>query len=339
MKYLSLLFLLILISCNSNKDNITLYLCDIEQDIITVKQTPVEVLNKEPLGHPFFINNIKDKYLVITDIDARDKGLYIYNIDNFKPLGVTGKLGEGPGEISYYHQPCEYKNGFLMKDSGKYQYYYYDITKIKDNLEYLPYSVTKFINTKLFPFYFKMTSDSTYVGMIGHITSNSTYEIEVAEGNIFNDSIKNLIDIPKEIDNHNLQFFFSASNNRIFLNYHYYHLFSIYDTQGKEIKQIYGSHKITKDRKKTHFSFAQTDGKDIYIPYNPEVSMFKDKRGRWDSKGYNKILHFDIDGNYINTLETKEYFELCTILPTKHQLLLYSSKSETPFTTIDYTNL
>ncbi|QZT38847.1 hypothetical protein K5X82_08080 [Halosquirtibacter xylanolyticus] len=165
------------------------------------------------------------------------------------------------------------------------------------------------------------------------------YEITIGKGNLFNDSINNIITIPEEIDNHNVQYFFSASNNRIFLNYHYYHLFSIYDTQGKEIKQIYGSHKITKDRKKTHFSFAQTDGKDIYIPYNPEVSKFKDKRGRWDFKGYNKILHFDIDGNYINTFETKEYFELCTILPTKHQLLLYSPKSNTPFTTIDYANL
>ncbi|QZT38842.1 hypothetical protein K5X82_08055 [Halosquirtibacter xylanolyticus] len=90
---------------------------------------------------------------------------------------------------------------------------------------------------------------------------------------------------------------------------------------------------------KNYFSIPQTDGKDIYIPFNLDDSKYKDKRGRIRTRGYNKILHFDINGNYINTLETEGYFKICTILPTKHQLLLYSPKSETPFTTIDYTNL
>ncbi|QZT38843.1 hypothetical protein K5X82_08060 [Halosquirtibacter xylanolyticus] len=175
MKYLSLLFLLILISCNSNNDNITLYLCDIEQKVINVKQTPVEVLNKEPLGHPFFIDNIKDKYLVITDIDARDKGLYIYNIDNFKPLGVTGKLGEGPGEISFYSLTVPYENGFIMQDNSKRLYYYYDINNAIEEKHYLPQEITQYTNKKIFPFHYKMLNESNYIGVIMKATSNSTY--------------------------------------------------------------------------------------------------------------------------------------------------------------------
>ncbi|MDC1105502.1 hypothetical protein OAT16_02280 [Prolixibacteraceae bacterium] len=340
MKFLNLLLLsLIIISCSTKNDNKKLYLCDIDQNKIAVKQTPVDILNKEPLGRPFFIDNIKDQYLVITDMEAYDKGLFIYDINNFTPLAATGILGEGPGEISFYSELAPYKDGIIMQDNSKLLYYYYDLNKAIQDKSYLPEEVVQYKNKKLFPFHYVMRSDSTYVGMVGHITSHSTYRIEVAKGNIFMDSIEHLIDIPQEIDNHNLQFFFSASNKRIFINYHYYDLFSIYDNDGKEIKQIYGSRKILKDVSKTHYNFAQTDGKDIYIPYNPDVSKHKDKRGRIKSTGYKMILHFDINGNYINTLKTDDSFEICTILPKKHQLLLYSPQSDTPFTTIDYANL
>ncbi|QZT38840.1 hypothetical protein K5X82_08045 [Halosquirtibacter xylanolyticus] len=236
MKYLSLLFLLILISCNSNNDNITLYLCDIEQDIITVKQAPVEVLNKEPLGHPFSIKNIDNRYLVIKDVEAADKGLYIYDINNFNLIDRTGKLGEGPGEISYYLNPIAYKDGFLMKDGSKHLFYYFNIPQIKIESDYLPTEVTKYPNKKHFPFTLKMTNDSDYIGAVATITSQSTFEIEIAKGNIFNDSIEHLIDLPKNVDNHNLQYFFTASKNRIMMSYQHYNIFSVYNNHGEIIK-------------------------------------------------------------------------------------------------------
>ncbi|QZT38849.1 hypothetical protein K5X82_08090 [Halosquirtibacter xylanolyticus] len=319
-------------SCKKNER--VIYLNQLKNKISIMKETPVKPLNKEQIGNTYLINNLHDKYLIINDTECTDNGLLIYDINNFKKLGATGKKGEGPGEISYYYKVIPYKHGFIMQDHSKNIVYYYDVVKAIKNQNYLPLELLHQKDIKDYPYFYRMLSDSLYVGVQARIGSSSNFEVNINKGNLYTGTYKKMISLPNEIDNNKLQCYFASYKNRIIITYFNYNLVSIYDIKGNLIKHIQGEVKLKKNKHKRYYGRPIGINNKLFIPSFYGDGYMKNSRGIIEEVGFNQLLCLDMNGNYIKTLKTSSNFYNAIPLPDKKRILLYRRKNDIAFTTI-----
>ncbi|QZE13660.1 TolB-like 6-bladed beta-propeller domain-containing protein [Halosquirtibacter laminarini] len=328
--YLFILLLSLLTSC-SNSPDYRYYLSDVPLKVVSKKGTPV-ALNETSFARRVICQG---RYLVFYNRDRVDQCIAIYDLRTLQPLGYTGIKGEGPGELTSAGEILPHKDGFLMIDYGKYLLYYFNIKEALSSKKYLPQTVGSFRKTQI-PANINMLNDSLYFGNNMLVLSGRDYQVDFVKGNLFTGEIEKKIQPNPKVNSLKLSACSCAPPHRYVVAYSQYYLLTFYNRSGEVIKEVYGEKELKKRPRHNYFGKPFWAGNDLFVGHQTGYSHVKDKRGRWKQTGAEEILHFDLEGNYIETIRLGCTISTFVVIPSSHQLLVHCIDGDNPFMLVSY---
>lgn len=281
-------------SCISNKDNvITLS----ERDNVVSVKNEVHEFN---IDDRLFGANTKiavlSKYLILSDCNASDTLIHIYDSKNFRHLVSTGKVGVGPNEIGRIGNVVvdEINRIFYVVDYTKYSMFAFNIDSlIEINDKYRPNLKWK-VPSHGFPNDFVVLNSDSAIGQIIEPIGTNDFAMNVAILNMNNGEISNPMNLNPDIKKKRFQLSASQKNNILVEAFSTYDMLTIANLQGKIICSIKG----TNDRKdKVYYTNVHIVGEYIY-------AVFSGKNHSEEEAFSSSLIDvFDFSGNYIKTFD------------------------------------
>lgn len=289
--------------------NFSKNIVDISKDVVNIKTDLL--LGQSEL-------RIVGKYLLVCDIFSDDEGFHFYDKNKLTYVGSGGRKGQGPGEIIRYKNiniiPNESdQNSFFVFDySQTVLYKYYIDSLLKDKL-YLPKKVFGFTKTNILSD-FILLNDTIFLGMGARTTSAFSFVREIVTLNVNTKKMEEFgYQNPEiiEFGGKNTHSFFagSRSKNRYVRSYLNQDLMTICDIEGKLVCDVYGPKwKGRKERRFdiNYFSKTKLCGNYIIAAYTGAYKWTLDETKRPRGIYAEKFLVFDLDGNYLKTLDVGE---------------------------------
>lgn len=247
-----------------------------------------------------------DNYLIISDPSSNDKLIHLFNKKNFDYLISTGFRGEGPEEITNIGHigVDEVHRKFYVNDHGKQLIFSYDLDSVLLASNYKPMIKMK-MNEKHFPVRYQYISDTLCLGLIINTIGDFDFKPTVAKWNMSTGEIKPMRYEHSEIEKKRICFAASIKHGIYVECYHYHDLMTICGLDGNLKYNIYGS---DWDNRKSNRTLYYADilfcGDKILVSYSGEDTFIKNQNGGVKSKCPTKFMIFDVNGNYLQTLET-----------------------------------
>lgn len=261
---------------------------------------------------------IVGNYLLVCDIFSLDEGFIFFDKKTLKYVGKGGKKGQGPGEIIRYKNvnliPNEQDSGsFFVFDFSQVLLYKYNVDSLLSDKLYRPKRVLGFKNTGIVSNFF-LLNDSIFVGLGSYATSSSSFITGVVKLDIAKKEIDEFgYNHPKvkEFGGNNTHSFFtgSKSKNRYVRAYLNQDLMTVCDVEGNLICNVYGSKWDGRKQKRfkvDYFRKSQLYHNYIIVAYNGGAADILDENKRPRGTYAKKFLVFDLDGNYLKTLDLGE---------------------------------
>ena len=282
--------------------------------IIDVKEQIKEVDTGDVLLSSHISPTIFGDYLGIIDPNSYDNMIYIFDNKTFKYLGSTCRRGQGPGEVVSIGNIMwnENRKEFYLPDYGSYKIYNFDMSQVLADSLYLP-SVKGNMNNKSFPGTIIYVNDTlSYVKVINP-TSVSSFEEEVGRWNLQTGEIQTFPYKHPGLKVYRYIITASVDDGIIVEANSRYDLFTILDLEGNLKCNIHGPNWNSDGDGKQHFGDVVTYKNYIISCY--DGSMWA------DAAKFKKCHVFDLDGNYIKTLNIGFGFNYFTVDKTNHRLI------------------
>lgn len=329
--YLLILFQILVLSCKSNavsETEISQYernnISEISDNIVDIE--PTIVFGKCDL-------NIIDDILVVRErYPLGEKGIHLFDKNSFKYLTSTGIIGRGPGEIANPGPVTTDKKRkcFWTPDHSKRVMYKFPLDSVL-NYEMFKPSEKHELNRELFLERFGFLNDSIAIGKAVHMTSNSSFEIVMAKLNLNNNVLQRFgYEHPEATGRRSNSFFNLSVKDNIYVScYLLCDLITICDLDGNLKYNIYGPGWFNGENDGNNYFFNVDFYKDrIFASYSGEYGTIIEgntKRG----KGPSRLIVFDLDGNYLETIETGfEFSDFCIDEDNDRVLFYFIDRSE-----------
>jgi hypothetical protein len=241
---------------------------------------------------------LMDDYLIIVDSHSFDKLIHLFDKNKFSYITGIADKGQGPNEITNmgYLATDEVNRKFYVNDHGKQRIFSYDLDSVLANPLYNMPEVKMKMNEKLFPDTYHYFNDTLSIGLIIEPIGVGDFAQFVGKWNMNTGEIRPMKYKHPEIKKKRITFAVSMEHGIYVECYHRQDLITICSLDGDLKHNIYGPN-------------WQSSGN---IHYYGNVVFCKDKivvaysGGGWLSDEYppTKFLIFDINGDYIKTLET-----------------------------------
>lgn len=277
--------------------------------VINVRDKIIEInTDQHPISNGGRTYLISD-YLIITDYKSNDELIHLYNKENFNYITATTFKGQGPGEISNMGTVVvnQAERIFYVTDHGKQIIFAYELDSVITNPSYTPYEKLK-INESLFLNDYAYINDTTCVGTAIKPTGVYGFEQSLVKWNMKTGKIKAFKYSHPKIEKKRVHFAVSTDHNIYVEGYNHHDLLTIGRLDNEELKfNIYG--KKWNDENSNRLVFYNKIcicGDKIVALYSSGDNNFpKDKEGDIISNYPSQFLLFDLEGNYIKTLETE----------------------------------
>lgn len=302
-----LYFLLVIIcyscSCNSETEKYQKQrdeVVDVRNGIKEIKVDDILINGNSQL---YLLNN----YLIISDPNSNDKLIHIFDKQNFSYIISAGNRGEGPNEITTMGHigVDEIHRKFYVNDHGKQLIFSFDMDSVLTNSNYMPELKMK-MDANLFPDKYQYINDTLCVGLIIKPIGNSDFKPTVSKWNMITGEIKPMTYEHPEIEKKRICFAESIEHGIYVECYHYYDLMTICGLDGSLKCNIYGPHWDNRiSNKILYYTDIVFCGNKILVSYSGEDTFSENQNGGVKSNSPTKFILFDIDGNYIKTLETR----------------------------------
>ncbi len=336
--------LLVLSGCRKDNNG-----TDIFQDernvLIDVENNIEDIANMEPVKYCAEIKII-DNLLLIKDVYATVKGIYIYDKNTFKHITNTGYIGKGPGELGVLGAivPLIHKDAFLITDFAKRVIYKFNMNEMLEDSTYLPVKIGNLDKIKPgigsdydFCWKLKSVNDTIFMGTGVRIRKSRIDEKFLASYNILSKNIKKFSNSKSPIKNPNrLKTFFSydisLKNELIVKAYSHSDLISFYDLNGNILYNIYGPEwNKNKSNKKIYFGSITITNKYIIASYTGENKFYFDDFKRPHYSWPTKFIIFDLKGKYIATIDTKHRMTAWCVDEENKRVIAYFDDSDIEF--------
>jgi hypothetical protein len=246
-----------------------------------------------------------DDYLVISNPQYMEGVIHLFNKKDFQYITSFGSIGQGPGEIANMGAIGinEAERLFYVSDHGKQNIVTYSLDSVLTNTFYMPVEKMK-MNENYFPSNYKYINDTLCVGLIIEPVGNSDFKQSVAKWNMNTGEIKPMKYEHPDTEKKRINFAVSMEKN-IYVESHYYvDLLTICDLDGNLKYNIYGDGiKSERTNKTLYYNKVEFCKDKIIASYSGGDTFSKDQNGI-KSNYPSKFFIFDINGNYIKTLET-----------------------------------
>lgn len=267
-----------------------------------VKEIEIEDVLIGSSAHLFLLSD----YMIISDIRSSDKLIHVFDKNNFNYVTSIGNRGEGPDEITNmgFIGIDEAKRVLYVSDHGKQKIFCYNIDSVIMDSLYIPW-VKMRMNAKQFPSEYQFINDSLCIGRVIEPIGNSNFKPSVAKWNMETGEIEFMKYEHPGIEKKRIVCTASKENELYAEFYSNYDLITICNFDGELICNIYGPG--WGDRKTTrtdYFSDGVFCDDKIFALYSGGDSFIQDKSGKIKSALPTKFLVFNLNGDYLKTLET-----------------------------------
>lgn len=301
MNRLVCLFLLI-VSCLGCSSNPTTEKHQGERDnIINVSDRIKKIVIEDVLISNFTSIGIIDKYLFITDYKSANELIHIFDKKDFKYVTSTGFRGQGPGEIANIGNIADDKmNGkFYVSDHGKNRIFSYDLDSAILDPAYLPVEKMK-MDGEIFPDRYVYLSDTLSIGIVIQVLGDSDYQPVMCRFNMRTGEITPMsYKVNPKVNKKRISFALSPENGIYVECYRPHDLMTICSLEGNLKYNIYGPNWDSDTESKDYFGPVVFCGDKIVALYSGENSFTKEMKSNLPTK----LMVFDLDGNYMKTLE------------------------------------
>lgn len=274
----------------TKRDNIV----DVHDQIKEIKLREVFLNNA---SRPF----VYDSYIILADYKSFDYIINVLRKTDFSYVGSFAKIGQGPGEITNVgHIAYDAENKkLLVSDHGKLKIFSYDLDSAIINPDYLPTEKQKMNNSQFISRYVYVNDTLSYGMCITPIGTNN-FKQSMGKLNMETGEIKLM-----EYENPKLKIkrFSSAVSLKhgVYVECHApYDLMTICSLEGDLKCNVYGPEWNEKTTDQQFFDEVIFCSDKIVARYSGDKIFAKDG----SLTPISKLLVFDINGNYIKTLET-----------------------------------
>ncbi len=274
-------------------------------NVVDVSEKLVEIELNDLLvnggASPYIIGD----YLVIKDSKSDDKLIHIFNKYFFGYISSVLQLGRGPGEISNIGTVAfnESDNQLFVTDHSKKCVFAYNMDSLLLNPLHVPFVKTR-LDEKFIMVRYHYISDTMTIGELIEPTSNSTFRQSMAKWNMTSGAIEKMPYEHPNIDIENKRFSFAVSEKYgLYVEcYDYHDLMTICSLDGELKYNIYGDKWATKETKNVLYY-----GYGVAFCGDKILALYLGEENEEDSGSSvypTKFLVFDLNGDYIKTLET-----------------------------------
>ena len=240
--------------------------------------------------------------LVIVDRKSDGSLIYIFDKNTFSYITSAGKLGRGPGEISSMGdvEYDEIKNELLVTDHTKQCVFSYNMDSLLINPLHLPYEKTK-LDVTAFIIRYVYINDTLSIGELIEPTGNCTFRESLAKWNMVSGALEKMPYEHPDIEEKRISFAVSEKYGIYVEGYNYHDLMTICSLDGNLKYNVYGNKWDSKNSKKmVYYAFGLAFcGDKILAMYMGENNINDNGTAAYATK----FLVFDINGDYIETLE------------------------------------
>ena len=296
------IFLIIIIFGGCSSSSSTEKKQNKRNNIINVHNRIKEIVIEDLLINNFSVPLLVNNYLFINDYKSENECIHIFDKNNFKYITSTALKGQGPGEIARIGHIAEDKvnRKFYVSDHGKNKIFSYDLDSVITDPEYLPIEKMK-MNAGLFPNDYIYISDTLSIGVTIQPLGNSDFNPVVGKFNMKTGEIKHMsYTIHPEVKKKRICFDISMEHGIYVECYAPHDLMTICSLNGDLKYNIYGPNWDTETHGIYHFGPVKFCNNSIVALYSGEKILNKEGRSNFPTK----FLVFDLDGNYLKTLET-----------------------------------
>ena len=257
-----------------------------------------------------------DQYLIIIDSEPWDKVIHLFDKNSFNYITSTADRGPGPRELTIPGEMGvnEADRIFYVSDHGKQLIYCFALDSVLASPHYFPTETIR-MNRTQFPSNYLYFNDTLSIGRFIQPIGNNDYRPGVARWNMRTGEVKFLNkNAHPKIERKRITFSASFEYGVFVECYLYHDLMTLCDLDGNLKYYIYGSKWDTATQNSNFFrSVAFCRDKIVALYVDGQPTLIKDKDGGISRGDYpTKFIIFDINGDYIQTLETGyKIFHFC----------------------------
>jgi len=237
-------------------------------------------------------------YLIIGDYRSSNNQIHIFDKNNFSYLTSTGKIGQGPDEITVLGNigVDEARGKFYVSDHGKMKIFSYDMDSVLKCTSYSP-RIKSDMNMTRFPDKYQYISDTMSVALMIEPTSVSTFNMAVSKWNLKDGTFSSMPYQHPKITKKRISFAASMEHNLYVECYNYYDLMTICSLDGSLKCNVYGPQWSAKESNKIHCYG------DVIFCGDKIVAAYSGKKNFSDDYYPTQLLVFDLEGNYLKTMD------------------------------------
>lgn len=239
------------------------------------------------------------EYILILDVRSYDKLLHVIDKKNFKYLYSGIKKGRGPGEIVNpgHLMIDEVHHKFYIPDYGKLVIYSYALADFLEQPDYMP-DVKMELKSKSFPADSYYIREDLLIGVIVEPIGNATFKQSMAKWSLVTGEIRPMPYEQPDIERRRINFAASIQNDLYVEVYHHHDLMTICDIEGGLKYNIYGpAWNATTSNAVYYYGKPLFCGDKIIVSYSGNGNDSEERDPT-------KLIVFNLDGDYIQTLET-----------------------------------
>ncbi len=272
-------------------------------NILNVKERVTEIEIEDVLIGSTSNIYLIDNYLIIIDNQTYDQLNQIFDRNSFKYLASTADREEGPNEIvNIGHVGIDEKNRrFFVSDHGKQKIFSYHLDSVLANPQNYSPALKMAMDASQFPDRYHYINDTLCIGLIIEPIGNNNFHPSVGKWNMLNGTIEKMPYTHPKIEKKRITHAVSMEHNQYVEAYIYHDLLTVCNLEGELLYNIYGSKWEENQSRLLHYGEVKFCKDRIFALYSGEASYSQElNRDNYPTR----FLIFDLEGNYLQTLET-----------------------------------
>jgi hypothetical protein len=281
---------------------------------------------------------IIDDYLFISDSKSVSEMIHVFDKNNFNYIKSFADRGQGPGEIANIgHIAWDKVNRLLyVSDHGKQRIFSYQLDSVLSDDWYVP-NVKMKLNISLFPSNYHYINDTLSIGRIIEPMGNFDFKQSLGKWNMVTGEIKRMNYEHPDIDRKRISFAVSMDHGIYAECYHNRDLMTICDLDGNLKYNIYGPKwSDPESRKISYYGDVSFCGDKILVLFSGKNTFTKETGMKVILP--TKFLVFNLNGDYLQTLETGYHITECCY-DSENNRIIMSLSDEIQFAYLDLDGL
>lgn len=264
---------------------------------------------------------LTDRYLIIEDFKSFDNQIHLFDKKDYRHIVSIAPSGQGPGEIANighiaYHPQ---RNEIYVSDHGKQCVFNYHLDSILTNPSYMP-TVQLRMDASNFPSEYYLLNDTLCIARLIQPIGNNDFDPMIARWNMQTGEFTPFSVRNEEMGKRRLTIAVDAEKDLCMECYSNYDLINLYHTDGQLIRSIYGP--LWGEPQQSRFFGYAAICKDYFVVIYTSEACWEENHRQHVGKRSTQLMVFDLDGNYLKTLETNYNINHVCYDPTMDRLIL-----------------